>query len=76
MSWAFKKLKLEILKIKDLKTTNKDCKKTYVPKKVVDTVQLYQLNVSSTWHTVQLTFVTGSGKIDHVGTRIKIPLIA
>jgi len=50
----FKKLKLEILKIKDLKTTNRDYKNQ--PNKAVDTVQLYQLNVLSIWHTVQLAF--------------------
>ena len=43
MLWAFKRLnKLEILKIKDLKTPNRDRK---LPNKAVDTVHLYQLNV-------------------------------
>jgi len=40
MPWAFKKLyKLEILKIKDLKTNNRDCKKP-IKKGSIDAVQL------------------------------------
>jgi len=42
------------IKNKRFKTTNMDCKN--LPNKAVDTVQLYQLNVSSIWHTVQLAF--------------------